>query len=63
MSCRADSGKRPAEHLALDDAVHGAFDAAGAPLQGEAGGHGVEVSEQVEGKAGQAGQLAGIDGS
>lgn len=47
--------------MILFDAVHGAFDAARAPVQGEAGGHGVEVSEQVQCEAGEPGQLAGVD--
>jgi hypothetical protein len=30
-------------------------------VEGEAGGHRIEVSEQVEGEVGEAGQLAGVD--
>jgi hypothetical protein len=61
---RSNSVSGTAVELPLDllDAVHSAFRAAGAPVQGEAGGHRVEVSEQVKGKVGEAGQLAGIDG-
>lgn len=47
--------------LDLLDVVDGAFDAAGAPVESEPGCHGVEVSEQVECEAGEAGELAGVD--
>ena len=57
-----ESGTAVELPLDLLDAVHSAFCAAGAPVQGEAGGHRVEVSEQVKGKVGEAGQLAGTDG-
>lgn len=40
------------------DAVYGAFGGSEAPFQGEPGGHGVEVTMQVEGEAGEAGKPA-----
>lgn len=52
-----------AVELSLDllDAVHGSLDAARAPVQGEAGDHGVEVSPQMEREASEPGQPAGFD--
>lgn len=49
------SGNRPSRRALASCA------AAGAPVDSEAGCHGVEVSEQVECEAGEAGQLAGVD--
>ncbi|GCD99164.1 hypothetical protein EHYA_06877 [Embleya hyalina] len=45
-----------------NDAVHGAFDTAGVPLQGRRGRHGVEVPEEVQCEAGEAREPAGVDG-
>lgn len=46
----------------LLDAVRSAFGATGTPLQGESGCHGVEVSKHVGREAGEAGQLACVEG-
>lgn len=40
-----------ADAVVYQSAVHGALDAAGAPVQGEAGCHSVEIPEQVEREA------------
>ncbi|WP_377266770.1 hypothetical protein [Peterkaempfera sp. SMS 1(5)a] len=64
LAKQAEAGAPVELPFDLLDAVHGAFDAAGARFQGEAGCDGVEVSEQMEceaGQAGQAGQLAAVD--
>lgn len=62
LAQQCESGSAVELSFDLLDAVYGALDTAGAPLKGESGCHGVEVSEQVECEAGEAGQLAGING-
>lgn len=50
-----ESGAPVKLRLDLIDAVDGALDAAGAPIATEPGGHGVEVSAQLECEAGEPG--------
>ncbi|GCD42328.1 hypothetical protein GKJPGBOP_01987 [Streptomyces paromomycinus] len=59
-----EAGIRLALETAFDllAAVHCIFGAARAPVQSEPGDHGVEVAEQVECQASEAGQLAGVGG-
>ncbi|MFI0977753.1 hypothetical protein ACH4SP_12155 [Streptomyces sp. NPDC021093] len=57
LSEKFESGSAVEPPLDLLDAVDGSFDTAGAPVESVTGCHCVEVSEQMECEAGEAGQF------